>query len=124
MNLLLDTHAVLWLLSGDDRVPEWLRSIATQSDHGLIVSDVSLWEIAIKKSLGRLEVPDDLPEHLDAAGLGRLAIKRSHVWKVRELDFHHKDPFDRLLVAQALEEDVTMVSSDRDLAAYGVSLRW
>ena len=122
MNLLLDTHAVLWLLDGDDRVPPWLRTVSSESDHGLIVSDVSLWEIAIKTSLGRLEVPGDLPKHLDAAGLSGLAIKRSHIWRVRELDVHHKDPFDRLLVAQALEEDLTLVSSERDLSAYGISL--
>ena len=86
--------------------------------------DVSLWEIAIKSSLGRLDVPDDLPEHLEAAGLSPLPIKRSHLWKVRRLEFHHNDPFDRLLVAQTLLEDMTLVSRDRDLAAYGMSLRW
>ncbi|MGA7436324.1 MAG: type II toxin-antitoxin system VapC family toxin [Solirubrobacterales bacterium] len=124
MKLLLDTHAILWLLDGDGRIPEWLRIATTERNHELIVSDVSLWEIAIKSSLGRLDVPDDLPEHLDAAGIEQLAIERSHLWKVRDLEFHHKDPFDRLLVAQALEEDMTLVSRDRDLAAYGVSLRW
>jgi len=125
LNLLLDTHALLWLLDGDERVPDWLRSISEDnaSNH-LIVSDVSLWEIAIKSSLGRLDVPDDLPEHLDATGMNGLSIKRSHLWKVRSLEFHHNDPFDRLLVAQALLEDLTLVSRDRDLAAYGVSLRW
>ncbi len=124
MKLLLDTHAVLWLLNGDERVPEWLRIVATEYDHELIVSDVSLWEIAIKSSLGRLDVPDDLPSHLDAAGITELTIKRSHLWKVRDLEFHHRDPFDRLLVTQALQEDMTLVSRDRHLAAYGVSLRW
>lgn len=124
MKLLLDTYAILWLLDGDGRIPEWLRIATTERNHELIVSDVSLWEIAIKSSLGRLDVPDDLPEHLDAAGIEQLAIERSHLWKVRDLEFHHKDPFDRLLVAQALEEDMTLVSRDRDLAAYGVSLRW
>lgn len=124
MKLLLDTHVVLWLLNGDERVPEWLQIVAAGRDHELIVSDVSLWEIAIKSSLGRLDVPDDLPEHLDAVGIIELTIKRSHLWKVRDLEFHHSDPFDRLLVAQALQEDMTLVSRDRDLAAYGVSLRW
>lgn len=124
MKLLLDTHAILWLLNGDERVPEWLQAVAAERDHELMVSDVSLWEVAIKSSLGRLEVPEDLPEHLDAAGIVELPVKRSHVWKVKDLEFHHRDPFDRLLVAQALEENLTLVSRDRDLAAYGVSLRW
>lgn len=124
MKLLLNTHAILWLLGGDERVPEWLQVVATERDQELIVSDASIWEIAIKSSLGRLEVPDNLPKHLDAAGITGLTIKRNHLWRVRELELHHKDPFDRLLVAQALEESLTLVSQDRELAAYGVSLRW
>ncbi len=124
MKLLLDTHAVLWLLGGDARLPEWLQGVAAEPDPGLTVSDVSIWEIAIKSSLGRLEVPDDLPQHLEASGINELPIKRSHLWKVRSLEFHHNDPFDRLLVAQALLEDMTLVSKDRHLAAYGMSLRW
>ncbi|MCO5315590.1 MAG: type II toxin-antitoxin system VapC family toxin [Solirubrobacterales bacterium] len=124
MRLLLDTQVILWLLDGDERVPEWLRTIAAERNHALHVSDVSIWEIAIKSSLDRLEVPADLPEHLGAAGLLELPIRRSHLWKIRELEFHHRDPFDRLLVAQALEENLTLVSRDRGLAAYGVALRW
>lgn len=105
-------------------MPEWLREKATERDSGLHVSDVSIWEVAIKSSLGRLEVPDDLPERIDAVGIVRLPIERSHLWRVRDLEFHHQDVFDRLLVAQALEEAMTLVSRDRDLAEYGVALRW
>lgn len=124
MNLLLDTHAILWLLAGDERVPGWLRAKATERDSGLHVSDVSIWEVAIKSSLGRLDVPDDLPERIDEVGIARLPIKRSDLWSVRDLELRHLDPFDRLLVTQALGEAMTLVSRDRDLAEYGVALRW
>lgn len=124
VKLLLDTHAILWLLTGDGRVPGWLRAVAADQEHGLHVSDASIWEIAIKSSLGRLDVPEDLPDHLDASGITGVPIRRSHLWKVRDLEFHHRDPFDRLLVAQALEENLTLVSRDRSLADYGVALRW
>lgn len=123
MKLLLDTHAVLWLLDGDERVPDWLRESRNGSDE-LLVSDVSIWEVAIKRSHGRIEVPGDFPEHLDQLGFGRLEISSSHVWAVGDLEFHHRDPFDRLLVAQAMLEGVTLVSSDREFARYGISLRW
>jgi PIN domain nuclease of toxin-antitoxin system len=124
VKLLLDTHVVLWLLAGDDRVPEWLRTAEEDSDDELLVSDVSLWEIAIKSSLGRIEVPENLPEVIGRSGASRLRIEQAHIWRVRELDFHHQDPFDRLLIAQALVEGLTVVSRDRDLALYRVATRW
>lgn len=124
LGFLLDTHAVLWLFAGDERVPEWLRNIAREQQSRLHVSDASIWEMAIKSSLGRLDVPEDFPERIDAAGIVDLPVRRAHVWRVRELPFHHGDPFDRLLVAQALEEDMALVTRDRSLGAYGVALRW
>jgi PIN domain nuclease of toxin-antitoxin system len=124
LRLLLDTHAFLWLLAGDDRVPGWLRDAADDSDDELLVSDVSLWEVLIKASLGRVEVPEGLPQVIEQSDVTSLAIERSHIWRVRELDFHHRDPFDRLLVAQALVEGLTVVSRDRQLALYGVATRW
>jgi PIN domain nuclease of toxin-antitoxin system len=88
------------------------------------VSDISLWEIAIESSLGRVQVPGNLPEVIDHADVGSLAITRAHVWRVRDLELHHRDPFDRLLVAQALMEDLTIGTSDTQLARYGVATRW
>ena len=124
MKLLLDTHALLWLLAGDVRTPEWLRADGGGGRSNLFVSDVSIWEIAIKRSLGRLDVPEKLPTIVDESGFSQLAIKTSHVWAVRKLEPIHSDPFDRLLVAQALEEGMTLVSSDRALGRYGVPTRW
>lgn len=124
MRMLLDTHAFLWLLEDDARLPAWLRTTSEDHEDELVVSDVSLWEIAIKSSLGRIDVPDDLPDVIDESEVTRLEIARNHIWKVRDLEFHHRDPFDRLLVAQALVEGLTVVSRDRELALYGVATRW
>lgn len=124
MKLLLDTHALLWLLAGDQRTPEWLRGDGPGKRSELFVSDVSLWEIAIKSSLGRLDVPEDLPKVVESAGFGQLAIKTGHVWAVRGLEPIHSDPFDRLLIAQALGEGMTFATSDRELGRYGVPTRW
>jgi PIN domain nuclease of toxin-antitoxin system len=124
VKLLLDTHAVLWLLAGDSRIPEWLREVAAETGEELLVSDVSLWEIAIKSSLGRVQESGSVPEVIDHADVGSLAITRGHVWRVRDLELHHRDPFDRLLVAQSLMEDLTIGTSDTQLARYGVATRW
>jgi len=122
--MLLDTHAFLGLLEDDARLPAWLRAASEDHDDELVVSDISLLEIAIKSSLGRIDVPDDLPDVIDQSEVTRLEIARTHIWKVRDLKFHHRDPFDRLLVAQALVEGLTVVSRDRELALYGVATRW
>lgn len=124
MKQLLDTHALLWVLGGDKRTPECLRTDLAGTRGDLLVSDVSIWEIAIKKSLGRLDVPEDLPLIIDESGFGQIPIKTSHLWAVRNLEPIHGDPFDRLLVAQALEEGMTLATSDRDLGRYGVPTRW
>ena len=70
----------------------------------MLVSTASVWEIAIKRALGKLVAPDDLPDHIEAQGFGWLPVAAAHAWRVRELSPHHRDPFDRLLVAQALCE--------------------
>lgn len=120
--VLLDTHALLGILDGDSRVPEWLHdpSVAPL----LLVSHASIWEIAIKRSLGRLTVAEDLPEKLDDAGVPWLAIKLTHVWKVSQLPLHHRDPFDRLLIGQALTENLIVATADPEFARYGVPVRW
>jgi PIN domain nuclease of toxin-antitoxin system len=89
-----------------------------------LVSAASVWEIAIKRSLGKLEAPDDLPERIAEEGFVHLPIEAAHAWSVRDLPWHHRDPFDRLLLAQALTEGVPVLSADEQLAAYGISVRW
>lgn len=120
-NIVLDTHALLWMIDGDAQVPGWLRD-ASASD--FLVSHASIWEIAIKRSLGRLDIDEDLPEQLDRLGVGWLGIDRDHVWAVRTLPYIHRDPFDRLLIAQALAEGLIVATNDAKFAEYGVPVRW
>jgi PIN domain nuclease of toxin-antitoxin system len=122
--LLVDTHALLWWLIDDDALSRTAREALSDPATDVLVSTASLWEIAIKRALGKLSVPDDLPGHIEAQGFGWLAVQAEHAWRVRDLPPHHRDPFDRLLVAQALVEQMPIVSADPRFAAYGVDTRW
>ena len=124
MRFLLDTHILLWIAEDPDRVPQETRDILEDRANGLVFSVVSIWEIAIKRGLGKLEAPDDLPDHIGAQGFGWLPVGAEHAWRVRDLPSHHGDPFDRLLVAQALSERMAIVSADARFGAYGVETRW
>lgn len=121
MRLLLDTHVVLWQLSGERR----LGAIARQriADAGeLAFSVVSFAEIGIKSSIGKLRVPDDLRARIDQAGLRTLGLTAEHGLAVASLPPHHRDPFDRLLVAQAQREQLTLVTADARIGAYDVDV--
>lgn len=119
--LLLDTNALLWLLAGDDRLGRSARrTVETAAD--LWVSVASLWEIAITVSLGKLDPVPDLGETVRSLGLARLEIADTHLAVLERLPFHHRDPFDRLLVSQATAEGLTLLTADRELSAYDVPL--
>jgi len=113
----------LWLLAGDTRV-EGVRPAIEDPRAAVMISAVSVWESAIKSALGKLRVPDDLPERLDDFAFERLAITDVHAWAVRALPPVHSDPFDRLLAAQALCERATIVSGDAIFDRYGVERLW
>lgn len=122
---LLDTHAVLWLVASSKRLSPRARALVAAPEQPLIVSVVSLWEVAVKRSLGKLDAPADLSRRL--AGLGvveLLPISALHAEAIGELPWHHRDPFDRMLVAQAQVEGLSIVSSDPALAQYGVEVVW
>lgn len=123
--LLADTHVVLWYATDDPRLTA-AAAQALEADAGeTFVSAASLWEIAIKRSLGKLEAPEDLPVRLtDELGFVPLAVTGEHAWAVRNLPRLHGDPFDRLLVAQAQVERLTIVSADASLAEYEVPVLW
>ncbi len=126
MNLLLDTHALLWWLGDPERLSEAARQAIAAPHTAVYVSAASAWEIAIKTALGRLAVPsntrDWLPQALVANRFTPLPITVDHALGVEHLPPHHADPFDRLLIAQALADDLTLVTSDPLLAPYGVPL--
>lgn len=121
----MDTHAVLWFLSGDDRLSGRARETMESPDSVLLVSAASVWEMAIKASLGKLRVPDDFLEALSEQGFGVLDVTGPHAWAVRDLPLlDHRDPFDRQLVAQALVESLPVISGDPVLDQYGVERHW
>lgn len=121
---LLDTHPLLWALAADERLPNWLSEDLDRDPENFGVSDVCLWEIAIKRSTGRLRTPDDFPLVISELGFQQFSITRTQIWAVRDLPFHHRDPFDRLLVAQAQQLGVPLITADAALAAYDVAVLW
>jgi PIN domain nuclease of toxin-antitoxin system len=121
---MLDTHALIWALEGSARLSKHARANIENPDNEVLVSAASALEIAIKKVLGRLRAPDDLAQAADDAGFARRAFGFAEAKRLETLPFHHRDPFDRLLVAHALEEKAALVSRDRKLGAYDVRIVW
>ena len=122
MRLLLDSHAVIWWLMDEGKLsPETLRTI-NDPEHTLFLSAVTAWEIAIKKAAGKLTTPDDLVEQLRRNAIHELPITIEHATAAGQLPLHHKDPFDRMLIAQAMLEDLTLITRDRNIARYAVQV--
>lgn len=117
---------LLWALGDEDRLQPAARAAIVDPNHEVAVSAASLWEIAIKQSLAKVRLPaiarDWLPGELERSGFATLSITARHALSAGALPPHHRDPFDRMLVAQAIEESLTLVTSDSRLTAYGVSL--
>ena len=127
MRLLLDTHALIWWLFDDALLPPEAREVLAGPDHELWVSSASIWELSIKHKSGKLpQVAPILsePSFLTAQGFQELAISWAHATRAGSLPLHHKDPFDRLLVAQALTESLSIISADSALDPYGVARLW
>ena len=123
MRVLLDTQIVLWAFIRPDMINFEERALLQASENRLFVSVVSIWEAAIKAGLGKLDVPEDFPELIRSReDLWLLPIEVEHVWRVRRLPHHHRDPFDRLLVAQASVEGLTLMTRDRDIRAYDIPI--
>ncbi len=122
MNLLADTHVAIWALTSPDVLPERIRALLEDTENVVYISPVSIWEISIKYRLGRKDGPP-FPgryalQHLLEAGWRVLNVTDQHACAVDDLPLLHGDPFDRLLVAQALSEPMRLVSADKQLAAY------
>ena len=122
MNLLLDTCVLLWWLDNPDLLSKEASTAIKDPDNQMIVSVVSVWEIAIKKTLGKLESPDNLKEVIADAEFELMPIDYEHAWQVKDLPSHHRDPFDRLLVSQAQIERLTLVTRDAQLKTYDVPI--
>lgn len=120
MRLLLDTHVLIWWLAASPHVPSDVRDVIAAGDNQILVSAVTAFEISTKKSLGKLDAPDDLEKQIEAAHFTALPVTVRHGLEAGRLPWHHRDPFDRLLVAQARCDDLTLVTADRVLLAYDV----
>ena len=128
MRALLDTHAFLWWIVGDERLSDSASRAIADRRNEIFVSAASIWEIAIKGRLGRLSIPGDpgafIGGQIVENSFRGLPIVAGHALRVWDLPDHHQDPFDRLLVAQAQVEGLTLVSRDRQVARYEVEVLW
>jgi PIN domain nuclease of toxin-antitoxin system len=123
--LLVDTNVIVWLLLGNrSRVSEAARVALEDERNRVVVSAATVWEIAVKRSVGKLTIEDGWSRALARLGFDALPVTSIHADEVEHLPWHHRDPFDRLLVAQAKTEGLELVSADARLAAYGVGLVW
>lgn len=127
MNLLIDTHVLIWFLTDDDRLPEKVKQTIESNENSCYTSIASYWEIAIKHSLGRLELFTDLEnlfQIIEDSGFEPLPINKKHIIENASLEFHHQDPFDRLLIAQAIIEELSIVSKDKQFKKYKPTIIW
>lgn len=112
--MLLDTHVLLWLLGDSPRLGASARA-AIERAPAVHVSAASLWEVSIKRALGKLSVPEDLPDRVEAAGLAWLDVSAEHAWRSQHVELPHRDPFDRLLLALAAHQRLPFLTADRVL---------
>ena len=128
MHLLLDTHIFLWYVLGDTQLNPKIRLLLRDPANQLFLSIASIWEVGIKVSTGKLVLSEPLEayflEQMRINSIQLLPITPGHVARVATLPFHHRDPFDRMLAAQSLTENIAIVSADAVLDAYGVTRLW
>lgn len=128
MRVLLDTHAFLWWITDDPRLSTSARAVIADAGNELFLSAASGWEMAIKVRLGRLEVAGDLtrviPDHMASNAIQGLPVQMSHALSVHGLPDIHRDPFDRILIAQSLAEQMPILTQDANIAKYAVQVIW
>ena len=126
MRLLLDTHVWLWMITGDERLTDTLRANLEDPDSDVYLSAAAMWELAIKSAAGKLKYTGSpsvqIPIHIQRTGVYPLPVTVEHAIAAADLPMHHRDPFDRMMVAQAQIEELTLATADRRLAAYEVSV--
>jgi PIN domain nuclease of toxin-antitoxin system len=122
--VLLDTHALIWSLEDSPQLSPVARSVIEDAGNVILASVVSAWEITIKKALGKLTAPDDVESAIDAAGFAKRSITFLDAQRLGTLPPHHKDPFDRMLITQALVDGTSIVTRDPNFARYRVPTIW
>lgn len=128
MKILLDTHALIWFLGDKPELSLRAKATIEHPDTETIVSVASLWEIAIKSNLGKLELPEPFealfPDQLDMNGFIQLPVRMQHLYELERLPKLHRDPFDRLLIAQARMENLILISRDSHFLSYDMPILW
>ena len=128
MKTLLDTHALLWLITGDERLSQTAKTIYLDKKNSLFFSAAGLWEICIKKSLGKLSLKSGwlktIRDEMEANAIQWLPIEMFHCDELTKLPFYHRDPFDRMIVAQAMVEGMQILSRDKRLSDYEITRTW
>ncbi|TKB95917.1 type II toxin-antitoxin system VapC family toxin [Pedobacter cryophilus] len=127
MDVLIDTHAVIWFITNDSKLPKKAKIIIEDINNNCYVSIASFWEIAIKNSLNRLELNESLEkvfEIIESSGLSILPITTSHILQLSRLEFHHQDPFDRIIIAQGINFNLAILSKDQHFSKYNINLIW
>lgn len=123
--LLLDTNVVIWLLTSNrEAISKRALSDLLNEDNTISVSAVSPWEISIKQSVGRLELGPNWPRSLLQLDVDQMPMTAEHASRIEDLPWHHRDPFDRMLVAQAMTENCSIISADKHLGDYDVEVIW
>jgi PIN domain nuclease of toxin-antitoxin system len=122
VKFLLDTHLLLWWLSNSPLLPDQARRLIGDPNNTIFVSAVSLWEIWLKSSIGKLRVPSGFGRKLAAEPFEDMPLRAEHTPAVATLEWHHRDPFDRMLIAQAMNENLVLLTADSALGAYGRSV--
>jgi PIN domain nuclease of toxin-antitoxin system len=128
MKVLLDTHVFLWLIIGDERLSKKAKQVFLDPQNQIFLSAVSLWEIGIKKSLGKLSLKNgwvkQLEKEMKINTIQVLPIEMTHCDHISKLPFHHRDPFDRMLISQAIAERMAIVTGDSRFSDYGIGCIW
>jgi PIN domain nuclease of toxin-antitoxin system len=128
MKYLLDTHALLWIVTNDPRLSKKAKNVYLTSENLIFFSIASLWEMAIKISLKKLSIEEPLNEfiqiHIKANDIKFLNIEIPHILALENLAYYHRDPFDRLIIAQSIHEDITILSSDKIFDLYPIKRVW
>lgn len=123
MKALLDTHVLLWWLADDPHLSEKHRAIIASADNEIFFSAMTVAEISITSSLGKLDAPASILDVLQSGGFSELAFTAEHAELLRVLPWHHRDPFDRMLIAQAAVERMPLLTGDRRIASYEIEVR-
>ncbi len=127
MNLLIDTHALIWFITDNDKLPLKTKQIIENKDNICYVSIATYWEIGIKNSIGRLDLNSDLArifQIIEETGFESLPITKNQILRNANLELHHQDPFDRIIIAQAMTEKMTILTKDSQFENYNVPIIW